>query len=218
MGNADYSGDYGHVGFSNRPRLTITYFHHDGGPVQLPKEITEVVNPNKFNFLGGAVKGAEIVKFFCFPNVFGKEMFLSEALKKGYIQRERESEYRTKADIKYFKVFYKQESNQFGVESLYQSFFFELDSKAEYEHTIRPPLLAVQHWNFTARGKFMEDGAIKRHFSNTGMEEPAKKSSYFFYQRQMPLSLEILRQMVSRTPISASGLPLDPNEHFRVIR
>lgn len=187
-----------------------------------PKEIVEAVNQNKFNFIGGAIKRREIVKFFCFPNVFGNEMFLSEAVKKGYIQREREGIFCTKVDIKYFKIFYKQDSDAFGTESLYQSFFFELDPKAEYEHTIRPPAFAeldiYKLWEFKARGKFMKDDAIKRHFSSTGMEEPAKKSSYFFYQRQMPLSLEVLKQMVSRTPIAASGLPLDPNEYFRVIR
>ena len=193
-----------------------------GKLAQPPKETVDVMNNDQreFNFTGGAEKIGRVVKFFCFPNVFGTEMFLSEALKKGYIQRLQLDRYRIEADIKYFKIFYKQDSSSFGTESLYQSFFFELDPKAEYEYTIKPPRRDGRScsWTFKARGRFMEDVAIKKHFSNTGIEEPDKKSSYFFYQRQMPLSLEILRQMVTKTQMMASGLSFDPNEYFRVIR
>jgi hypothetical protein len=169
----------------------------------------------EFYYAGGATKSKSIEKFFLFINAYKEEMFLTEGISKGYVQRRGGSIYRT--DLDYVKIFYKSEG-AFGHENLYQSFFFQLDSNAHYEYSIQPPAASPNSWGFRAKGKFMEDDDIKEHFSGLPDTASYKPTSFFFYMRQTPLSNELLRQMVSRREFSPMGIIVDPEEHFRVIR
>lgn len=159
-----------------------------------------------FFFTGGTWNRGPIIKFFLFVKAFDSELFLSDAVAKGYVKRSQAAG-NFSTDVNYLKIFYKESG--FGSEYLYQSFFFKLQEDAKFEYTIRPH----DCWRFMAKGSFMSDAEIREHFSSA---EP--KDSYFYYRRQVALSQVTIDRMISSKALAPEGIVVDQNEDFRMIR
>jgi len=167
---------------------------------------------HKFKFVGGNQKEGIIIKFFLFVKAFDNELFLSEAVNKGYVKRHQEADHFV-TDVDYVKVFYKESG--FGTEYLYQSFFFKFQENAKFEYTIRPfSEKASNFWRFKAKGSFMSDAEIRENFSSA----TEAKSSYFYYTRQVALSQRTIERMISSRALAPKGIIVEQSEDFRMIR